>query len=177
MVTFNAKAIQDQSNFSSLVNTNTCCSHPWDNEEEKAGVLGVKRAAIRKLNHELGIGLDEFGIEDFHLHSRIHYKACSCDLWGENEIDYVLVRRTCASPMKFVPNLEEVAEARWIGRKQFIREFVQDPKGKDLLTPWVKLTLEHGLLWDIWDTVDEAKNDLDFEGKRNGILPSIQSFV
>jgi isopentenyl-diphosphate delta-isomerase len=48
--------------------TNTCCSHPlwnrWEMGEdveggkaakEEAGVVGCKRAAIRKLEHELGI--------------------------------------------------------------------------------------------------------------------------
>ena len=37
--------------------TNTCCSHPlnFDAELEEEQALGVKRAAQRKLQHELGI--------------------------------------------------------------------------------------------------------------------------
>ena len=37
--------------------TNTCCSHPLYREEEleEKGTLGVRRAARRKLEHELGI--------------------------------------------------------------------------------------------------------------------------
>lgn len=40
---------------------NTCCSHPLHcpEELEEMGQLGVKRAAQRKLNHELGIPLDQ----------------------------------------------------------------------------------------------------------------------
>ncbi len=37
--------------------TNTCCSHPLNipGEGEEIDALGVKRAAKRKLKHELGI--------------------------------------------------------------------------------------------------------------------------
>lgn len=37
--------------------TNTCCSHPLniEGEEDSEDALGVKRAAQRKLEHELGI--------------------------------------------------------------------------------------------------------------------------
>lgn len=42
--------------------TNTCCSHPLFRPEELDGVNGVKIAAQRKLNHELGIPYDEVRI-------------------------------------------------------------------------------------------------------------------
>jgi isopentenyl-diphosphate delta-isomerase len=37
--------------------TNTCCSHPLSTELEldETEAVGVRRAAQRKLNHELGI--------------------------------------------------------------------------------------------------------------------------
>lgn len=57
---------------------NTCCSHPlWDFENEliEENQLGVKNAAIRKLNHELGIATDRFTTDDFTFLTRIHYKA------------------------------------------------------------------------------------------------------
>ena len=39
--------------------TNTCCSHPLYREEERGGEIGVRRAAQRKLEHELGIPPDQ----------------------------------------------------------------------------------------------------------------------
>lgn len=39
--------------------TNTCCSHPLFLSEETEGELGVRRAARRKLNQELGIPLEQ----------------------------------------------------------------------------------------------------------------------
>ncbi len=41
--------------------TNTCCSHPLYRKEEleESGALGVRRAARRKLEQELGISQDQ----------------------------------------------------------------------------------------------------------------------
>lgn len=70
--------------------TNTCCSHPLGVPGETgatldAAVAGVKRAAQRKLNHELGIKAVQVPLEDFEFLTRIHYKAPSDGKWGEHE--------------------------------------------------------------------------------------------
>ncbi|KAI6660583.1 Isopentenyl-diphosphate Delta-isomerase 1 [Oopsacas minuta] len=69
--------------------TNTCCSHPLFVSGETEGELGARRAARRKLNHELGIPLEQISLEDLHFITRIHYKARSHGEWGEHEIDYI----------------------------------------------------------------------------------------
>ena len=52
-------------------------------ERERAGVMGCIRAAIRKLDHELGIrGLC---VADFAYVTRIMYSAVYDREWGENE--------------------------------------------------------------------------------------------
>ena len=70
--------------------TNTCCSQPLGVPGETGATLsesveGVKRAAQRKLDHELGIKKEQVPIEDFHFLTRIHYKAPSDGKWGEHE--------------------------------------------------------------------------------------------
>lgn len=70
--------------------TNTCCSHPLGIPGETGSNLpdsvdGVKRAAQRKLDHELGIKKEQVPFEDFHFLTRIHYKAPSDGKWGEHE--------------------------------------------------------------------------------------------
>ncbi len=70
--------------------TNTCCSHPLNVTNETGSnlpdaVLGVKHAAQRKLDHELGIKKEQVPLEDFHFLTRIHYKAPSDGKWGEHE--------------------------------------------------------------------------------------------
>lgn len=73
--------------------TNTCCSHPLGipgegGAELAEAVMGVKRAAQRKLDHELGIKPAQVPIEDFKFLTRIHYKAPSDGKWGEHESMY-----------------------------------------------------------------------------------------
>jgi len=68
--------------------TNTCCSHPLDDfEEEKSeeDQLGVRNAASRKLEHELGIPRVQTKADEFQYLTRIHYLAPSDDVWGEHE--------------------------------------------------------------------------------------------
>lgn len=65
--------------------TNTCCSHPLhgmeppevDKPEDVANgtVLGAKNAAIRKLDHELGIPASDLDINKFKFLTRLHYWA------------------------------------------------------------------------------------------------------
>lgn len=68
--------------------TNTCCSHPLDDfEEEKVekDQLGVRIAASRKLEHELGIPREQTPVDQFQYLTRIHYLAPSDGMWGEHE--------------------------------------------------------------------------------------------
>ena len=72
--------------------TNTCCSHPLDDfaaEREEAGQLGVRVAASRKLEHELGIPQSQTPVDEFQYLTRIHYLAPSNGLWGEHEGAFV----------------------------------------------------------------------------------------
>jgi len=73
--------------------TNTCCSHPLGVTGETGAPLtesveGVKRAAQRKLDHELGIAKEQVPLELFRFLTRIHYKAPSDGKWGEHESEF-----------------------------------------------------------------------------------------
>jgi isopentenyl-diphosphate Delta-isomerase len=75
--------------------TNTCCSHPLGVPGETgatldAAVLGVKRAAVRKLEQELGIRKEQVPLDDFRFLTRIHYAAPSDGKWGEHESEFLL---------------------------------------------------------------------------------------
>ncbi|KAG7260523.1 hypothetical protein CRUP_012881 [Coryphaenoides rupestris] len=72
--------------------TNTCCSHPLHtpSEMEEADAIGVRRAAQRRLQAELGIPMEQVTPEEMTYLTRIHYKAQSDGVWGEHEIDYIL---------------------------------------------------------------------------------------
>lgn len=129
--------------------TNTCCSHPlhFDAELEAKEQMGVKRAAVRKLDHELGIPPGSIDPKAFKFLTRVHYSApyipgygpapAEDDVeawnkieWGEHEIDYVLFVK---ADVKVNPNPEEVRDTRYVS--------------KDELYAMMK---EPGLHWSPW---------------------------
>ncbi|KAG9002726.1 isopentenyl-diphosphate delta-isomerase idi1 [Tulasnella sp. JGI-2019a] len=98
--------------------TNTCCSHPLDDfEEEKVekDARGVKVAATRKLEHELGIPPKQAPPENFQYLTRIHYLAPSDGLWGEHEVDYILF---LTAHVDVTPNPNEIRDHRWVDKKE-----------------------------------------------------------
>jgi len=128
--------------------TNTCCSHPlYDFEVEKveADQLGVKAAASRKLEHELGIPMDQTPIDGFQYLTRIHYLAPSNGTWGEHEgnriaiallfltlyyteVDYILFM---TGDVSVTPNPNEIQAHKYVDKTELQKMF-EDP-GKSCL--------------------------------------------
>lgn len=142
--------------------TNTCCSHPlyFEAELEEEDAIGVKRAAQRKLNHELGIKQDQVPVDAFHYLTRILYKAENVpkdDKWGEHEIDYILFIK---SDVDITANHNEVKSYRFVSQKE-LKDIVDsaDSKGM-LLTPWFKLIVQTFLFkwWDKLDCISSQKD-------------------
>lgn len=132
--------------------TNTCCSHPLGipgegGAELEEAVAGVKRAAQRKLEHELGINPAQVPFEDFHFLTRIHYKAPSDGKWGEHEIDYILFIKAKVD-LNINPN--EVQATQYVSPDELKTQF-QDPKL--VFTPWFKLICE-SMLFEWWGHLD-----------------------
>ncbi|KAK9247851.1 NUDIX hydrolase domain-like protein [Lipomyces tetrasporus] len=144
--------------------TNTCCSHPLAIPSEigydlPTSIMGVKRAAQRKLDQELGIPSDHVPVDKFHFLTRIHYKAPSDGVWGEHEIDYILFIKATPT-VKANPN--EVKDAKYVTAKE-LREMFDD---KDLtFTPWFKLICET-YLFDWWSNMDEVTSFRETEIRR-----------
>jgi isopentenyl-diphosphate delta-isomerase len=138
--------------------TNTCCSHPLAIPSElghglESSVKGVKRAAQRKLDQELGIKKDSLPLEHFDFLTRIHYVAPSTGAWGEHEIDYILFIK--ANPVLHV-NPNEVKDTKYVSKAELKEMF----KDKNLtFTPWFKLICENYLFkwWDHLDNVDRFR--------------------
>lgn len=138
--------------------TNTCCSHPLSeipDEREEKGALGIKRAAQRRLNYELGIPLEDIPIESFNYLTRVHYKDQGDGKYGEHEIDYILfVQRD----VRLNPNPNEVAEVKYVKKGEF-DDFIQH--NEDRLTPWFHLICRYNLLDEWWENLhnlDQYKN-------------------
>jgi isopentenyl-diphosphate Delta-isomerase len=150
--------------------TNTCCSHPLltpdrvevDEADQilNGQVHGIKRAAIRKLEHELGIHPSNFQIQDFHFITRILYASKDINsghidketnekiFWGENEVDYILFIRK--SRISYQVNPEEVSECKYVNPTE-LQEMLMD--SKNTWSPWFQL-ISQELLFTWWKEID-----------------------
>lgn len=142
--------------------TNSCCSHPIADvpgEDEEKNAIGVKKAAQRRLNYELGIAVESVPIEKLEYITRIHYKDEGNGKWGEHEIDYVLFFQ---GDVKIKPNPNEISEISFVPRSE-LDDYLPTLNGP--LTPWFQLILKHRLrFW--WDNLE----DLDEIREHNKIL-------
>ncbi|CAH1162953.1 unnamed protein product [Phaedon cochleariae] len=137
--------------------TNSCCSHPIADvpgEEEENGAIGIKRAAQRRLNLELGIPVEQIPIEKLDYITRIHYKDNGNGKWGEHEIDYVLFLQ---AEVKVKPNPNEISEISFVPRNE-LDDYLPQLNGP--FTPWFQLILKHRLRywWDNLNNIDEIKD-------------------
>jgi len=151
--------------------TNTCCSHPLFGfsptevdtpEDVKNGtVRGVKRAAVRKLEQELGIPPSEVDPERFKFLTRLHYWAADVvthgknSPWGEHEIDYILFYQLKeGETLTIKPNPEEVDDIKWVTKSALVSELAnseaKDKNGSKLIwSPWFRIIVQRFLapLW------------------------------
>ncbi|EGC36659.1 isopentenyl-diphosphate D-isomerase [Dictyostelium purpureum] len=139
--------------------TNTVCSHPlWipETELKEENAYGVRCAAKRKLNHELGVPLNEVDIEDFTFMTKIHYKSESKEdpKWGEHEIDHILIAQKDHVTINAEPN--EVMDYKYVSKEELQQMFEDEDNGKIKLTPWFRLiAVNHLNKW--WDNLHDLK--------------------
>lgn len=141
--------------------TNTCCSHPLDilGEREEMEALGVRRAAQRRVEIELGVNNSEAAVEDIQYLTRILYSAPSDGEWGEHELDYILFLRSQNTP-ELRPCVEEVQAVEWVARGD-MQEFLRDLEHRNVgITPWFRLISQKllPLWWDNLNKIQEMKD-------------------
>jgi len=135
--------------------TNTCCSHPLDDfaeEKVEEAQRGVKVAASRKLEHELGIPMEQTPIDGFQYLTRIHYLAPSNGPWGEHEVDYILF---LTADVSVTPNLNEIRDYKYVSKAE-LQAMFEDPANS--FTPWFKL-IARDFLFGWWDTLVQRKDE------------------
>ncbi len=130
---------------------NTCCSHPLSVAEEldETDAIGTRRAAIRKLEHELGI--TELSVDDLVFLTKIHYEAAQDADWAEHEIDWLFFAK---KPVNLQINDNEIDAYRWVSPDDLRQMFADNAEGKLFLAPWFQLIAEK-FLFNWWPRVDE----------------------
>jgi farnesyl-diphosphate farnesyltransferase len=123
--------------------------------------LGVKNAARRKLEHELGINPKDVPLDSFTWLTRVHYMGSSDNIldpdmnepvWGEHEIDWILM---CV-PKKNVQinlNSNEVEATRAFTQKELKEWVATKDVHKNYVSPWFGVMEASGLLYKWWDAV------------------------
>jgi len=151
--------------------TNTCCSHPLhgynptevdtQDDVKKGDPMGVKRAAVRKLDQELGIKPSSVDVNRFKFLTRLHYWAADVRThgpkspWGEHEIDYILFYQLKeGEELKYTPNPEEVSDVKWVTKDELLKQIndttLKEKNGSELLwSPWFRIIVQRFLapLW------------------------------
>lgn len=139
--------------------TNACCSHPLfgaEGETEEKDALGVRLAAQRRLQHELGIPKHEVDVNALQYLTRIHYKSTGDGEWGEHEVDYILFLH---KDVTLNPNPNEVSQVQFIAKSEF-QKYLN--KLEHPLTPWFQLVVKHRLnIW--WENLGELSKFYDHE--------------
>ena len=116
---------------------NACCSHPLHSPEEmeEKGAMGVKRAAVRKLEQELGIDPSSISTDDMMFMSKMRYAARMNNEWIEREIDHILVM--CAD-VDIAPNPNEVANTMWVSQEEMEAMLLEERPADEAIAPWFR---------------------------------------
>ena len=135
---------------------NSCCSHPLDMESENDGTEGVKNAARRKLDHELGIPKEITEKWPLHHIGRMEY-SCRWDQdWIEREIDHIMV--VCADTA-INHNENEISDVLWADSSEIKRMMEGEGGWEDeVIAPWFRLIWEKFVIPNDSDPSSLAKS-------------------
>lgn len=132
---------------------NSCCSHPLASPEEmeENDAFGVKVAAIRKLDQELGIAPDSIDINDFHFITKMRYSARMNADWIEREIDHILMIQ---ADVELDPNPNEVSAVKWVSAEELDAMLV-DEDSDDVIAPWFRCIAARLMNEDWWNAIGD----------------------
>ena len=150
---------------------NSCCSHPLHSEEEMEikNALGVKRAAVRKLEQELGIHPSQVPIEKFDFVTKMRYQARQDEDWIEREIDHCLVIH---ADVDVNPNPNEVSEVKWVSQAELEEMLVSDDS-ENVIAPWFRCIAARVMDDDWWRPGCVSADDLIHDmGDVSHMLPN-----
>jgi geranylgeranyl diphosphate synthase type I len=129
---------------------NSCCSHPLNVKGENEGLEGVKNAAIRKMDQELGIPVGTVSKDSLIFMTKMEYFARADSEWVEHEIDHIMI---CRADVETAPNSNEISETRWVSRDELQNMVEAASQGELIIAPWFDL-IRKNLLHDWWDNLD-----------------------
>ncbi|MAJ00941.1 MAG: hypothetical protein CMA10_00830 [Euryarchaeota archaeon] len=143
---------------------NSCCSHPLHSAEElnEEQAIGVKHAAVRKLEQELGIDPASISMDEFVFMTKMRYSARMNHEWIEREIDHILVIQ---ADVEVNPNSNEVSEVMWVNQEQLEMMLLEERDGDEAIAPWFRCIATRVMTEDWWAAIGnkEQLHDLSDE--------------
>ncbi|KAK6049696.1 putative isopentenyl-diphosphate delta-isomerase, partial [Cooperia oncophora] len=128
-------------------------NHPLFTNVELNGGPGAVAAAVRKVEHELGVV--DLSPEECRVMGRFLYKAVMKDsLWGEHELDYVVITRDL-SLSRLTPNPSEVSDVRLVDEQELARWVATEPSS---FSPWFLLFYRLRYLSEWWSKLDRIES-------------------
>ena len=116
---------------------NACCSHPLHSPEEldESNAMGVKRAAVRKLEQELGIDPATISTDQMTFMTKMRYAARMNHEWIERELDHIIMM--CAD-VEVNPNPNEVANTMWVSHEEMEAMLLEERPAEQAISPWFR---------------------------------------
>lgn len=116
---------------------NACCSHPLHSadELEEGNAMGVKRAAVRKLEQELGIDPATISTDQMTFMTKMRYAARMNPEWIERELDHIIMM--CAD-VELNPNPNEVANTMWVSHEEMEAMLLEERPAEQAIAPWFR---------------------------------------
>jgi len=135
---------------------NTCCSHPLHDEGELDvdNAMGVKRAAVRKMEQELGVDPKQLNVEDMVFMTKMRYAARMNETWIERELDHILVMK---ADLQVNPNPNEVADTRWVTFDELEAMLLAEPSPGEVVAPWFRCIAARIMTEAWWDAGGEVE--------------------
>ena len=135
---------------------NACCSHPLHSPEEmeENDAMGVKRAAIRKLEQELGIDPSTISTDDMTFMSKMRYAARMNSEWIEREVDHIIVM--CAD-VDIAPNPNEVANTMWVSQEELEAMLLEERPPEEAIAPWFRCIAARVMQPTWWASYNDQK--------------------
>ncbi|XP_055970548.1 isopentenyl-diphosphate delta-isomerase 2-like [Sorex fumeus] len=139
--------------------SDSCSSHPLyiPEEMEDSDALGMRRAALRRLQVELRIPPEQISLQDIVFMTRIYHHSPSDEVWGDHEVGYLLLVR---KNLTVDPDPREVKSYHYLSREQVAELLDRAARGQAQVTPWFR-TIVEGHLFHWWDHLEDVSSFVD----------------
>ena len=144
---------------------NACCSHPLHSPEELEleNAIGVKRAAVRKLEQELGIDPAQVSTDDMVYMTKMRYSARMNQEWIERELDHIIVM--CAD-VEINPNPNEVANTLWVDHDKMEAMLLEERAADQAIAPWFRCIAARIMQPSWWSAFNDKDALADLSDER-----------